>query len=122
MILTTDAHMTVFGEVRLQTLEAGGPVRSGVDELITGPVATMTYAKEIDGVVGKGNGAVVTALFFKPQPPRGVGFPCANTDTFSYVQVHVTSASLTLTPKDSQGTLLQDAGLGPCGPFTIPAR
>jgi len=92
------------------------------DEARLQPGDEARRSQEIDNVVGKGTGAVVTALFFKPQPPRGVGFPCANTDTFSYVQVHVTSASLTLTPKDSQGTLLQDAGLGPCGPFTIPAR
>ena len=95
---------------------------TGIDELITGPAATMTFAKEIDNVAGRGSGPVVTGLFFKPQPPRGIGFPCASTDTFSYVQVHVDAKALTLTPKDSQGKLLQDAGLGPCGPFTIPAK
>ena len=121
VILTTDTHADFFGEVRLQTLEPGGPVGTGIDEMVTGPVATGTFAKEIEGVAGPGSGAVVTALFLKPQPPRGVGFTCANTDVFSYVQVHVTSSALTITPKDGQGKLVQDAGLGPCGPFTIPA-
>jgi alkaline phosphatase D len=122
VILTTDTHADFFGEVRLRTLEAGGPVGTGIDEMVTGPVATGTFAKEIDGVSGPGSGAVITALFLKPQPPRGVGFTCANTDTYSYVQVHVTASALTITPKDGQGQLVKDAGLGPCGPFVIPAR
>jgi alkaline phosphatase D len=122
VVLTTDTHADFFGEVKLQTLEPGGPIGTGIDEMVTGPVATGTFSKEIDGVAGPGAGPVVTALFLKPQPPRGVGFTCANTDVFGYIQVHVTAATLTITPKDAQGRLVQDAGLGPCGPFTIPSK
>jgi phosphodiesterase/alkaline phosphatase D-like protein len=123
VVLSTDTHADFFGEVRSSTLLPGGPVGTGVDEMVTGPVATGTFANEIDAAVGQaGSGSLITALFLKPQPPRGVGFQCANTNVFSYVHVRVTSSALTITPKDLDGKLVQDASLEPCGPFTVAAK
>ena len=48
------------------------PESSGIWEVVTGPVATNTFAKEIDATLGqKGAGIAIGALFFKPQPPNG---------------------------------------------------
>ena len=52
VFLTTDTHANLIGEIRLQTLESGGPVGTGIWEAVTGPVATNTYAKEIDRAIG----------------------------------------------------------------------
>ena len=77
--------------MRLQTFEPAGPVGTGIWEAVTGPVATNTYAKEIDGASGKrGTGDFVTSLFLKPPPPRGIGMLCAATDVDSYAEVRVT--------------------------------
>jgi alkaline phosphatase D len=123
VFLTTDTHANLVGEVRLQTLEPGGPVGTGMLEFVTGPVATNTYAKEVDEVVGApGSGQAVTALFLKPAPPRGIGLRCAATDVFSYAQVRVTSQTLTITPKDQDGRLVREASGDPCGPFVVRAR
>ena len=57
VFLTTDAHANLIGEIRLQTLESGRPIGTGMWEAVTGPVATNTYAKEIDWAIGaKGTG------------------------------------------------------------------
>ena len=73
--------------MRYTTL-GGAPESSGIWEVVTGPVATNTFAKEIDGDLGqKGAGTAIGALFFKPQPPNGVGMRCAALDTYSYAEV-----------------------------------
>ena len=53
VVLTTDTHANLVGDVRLQTFTPTGPVASGITEVITGPVATNTFAKEIDDVLGR---------------------------------------------------------------------
>jgi alkaline phosphatase D len=105
VFLTTDAHANLIGEVRTQTLEPGGPVGTGMWEVVTGPVATNTYAKEIDNALGgkPGFGDLVTSLFLKPPPPRGIGMRCAATDVDSYAEVKVTATTLTVTPKTATG-------------------
>jgi phosphodiesterase/alkaline phosphatase D-like protein len=123
VFLTTDTHATFFNDARLQTLEPGGPSDSGIPELVTGPVATNTFAKEIDNALGSpGTGVVVTSLFFKPAPPRGVGMSCAAPDVYSYAEVRVTATSLTVTPKDATGAVVKDVTGAPCGPVTLQAR
>jgi phosphodiesterase/alkaline phosphatase D-like protein len=126
VFLTTDTHGNLYNDARLSTFpEEGGPVDSGVKEMVTGPVATMTFAKEIDGATGKqGSGDLVTSLFFKQPPPNGPGMECAATDVYSYTQVKVTSTAVTLTPKDLNGKPVTEKGNGnpPCGPFTIAAK
>ena len=126
VFLTTDTHANLYNDARLSTFpEEGGPVDTGIMEMVTGPVATMTFAKEIDGAAGRqGAGDLVTAAFFKQPPPNGPGMQCAATDVYSYTQVKVTSTAVTLTPKDLNGKPVTEKGSGnpPCGPFTIAAK
>ena len=123
VFLTTDAHATLVGEVRTRTLEPGGPVGTGILEAVTGPVATTTYARQVDRIVGReGFGTLLNSLFLKVPPPSGVGMSCVATDVYSYAQVRVTSTTLTITPKDLNGRLVRDTGGGPCGPFVVTAR
>ncbi len=126
VFLTTDTHGNLYNDARLSTFpEEGGPVNSGINEMVTGPVATMTFAKEIDGATGKaGSGDLITSLFLKQPPPNGPGMVCAATDVYSYTEVKVTSKALTLTPKDLNGKPVTEKSDGNprCGPFTIAAK
>jgi phosphodiesterase/alkaline phosphatase D-like protein len=129
VFLTTDTHANLYNDARFSTFpeenNGGGPVDSGINEMVTGPVATMTFTKEINGAAGRNDaGDLVTAAFFKPPPPDGVGMKCASTDVFSYSEVKVTSSAVTITPKDINGKLVHEKGSGapPCGPFTIAAK
>jgi alkaline phosphatase D len=123
VFLTTDTHANMVNDVRLQTLESGGPKDSGILEVVTGPVATNTFAREIDQAVGiSGAGATVGRLFFKPPPPAGVGMRCAALDVYSYAQVEVTARRLEITPKDAAGNPVREPGGSRCGPFRVRAR
>jgi alkaline phosphatase D len=123
VFLTTDTHANMANDARFRTLEPGGPRDSGILEVVTGPVATNTFAREIDDAVGiRGAGNTVGNLFFKPRPPAGVGMLCASLDVYSYAEVVVTSSRLTITPKDSAGRLVREPGGEGCGPFTLRAR
>ena len=126
VFLTTDVHATWTNDARLQTLEPGGPVNTGILESSVGPAATASFAREVDEATGReGNGAVIGPAFFKPQPPDGVGMLCSQNNVFSYMEVKVSAKALTLTPKDLNGQLVrepdaQGANNGnPCGPFTV---
>jgi alkaline phosphatase D len=120
VVLTTDTHANLVGDVRLQTFTPSGPVPSGITEVITGPVATNTYAKEVDSLLGrKGIGELVGAVFFKPQPPVGLGLRCVSLDTYSYAQVTVTGARLTARLKDLKGRPVRDVLGSPCAPVVI---
>jgi phosphodiesterase/alkaline phosphatase D-like protein len=121
--LTTDTHATFVNDARFQTLEPGGPAPSGVEEVVTGPVATRTFAKEIDATVGaSGTGILISGLFFKPAPPRGIGMQCVSPDTYSYAEVVATAQTLTVTPKDAQGHIVNDVTGQPCSPLILKAR
>jgi phosphodiesterase/alkaline phosphatase D-like protein len=126
VFLTTDTHANMYNDARLSTFpEEGGPVNSGINEMVTGPVATMTFTKEINNAAGRNDaGDLVTSAFFKPPPPDGVGMQCAATDVYSYTEVKVTSTAITLTPKDLNGNPVKEKGTGTprCGPFTIAAK
>jgi alkaline phosphatase D len=134
VFLTTDTHGNMYNDARFSTFaEEGGTVNSGINEMITGPVATMTFAKEISSAAGNPSaGDLVTSAFFKPSPDpngtgNGVGMECAAIDVFSYTEVRVTSTAVTLTPKDLNGRAVHEKGSGGaqgprCGPFTIPAK
>lgn len=122
VLLTTDMHAHVIGEVRTDTFAPGGPEGTGIWEVVTGPVATNTYAKEIDSFLGApGFGAVVTGAFFKPEPPRGLGLRCAQTDAYGYAQVAVTSTTLTVQPRTASGGVVIDAAGTPCAPLVLRA-
>jgi len=124
VFLTTDAHGNLVNDVRFRTLEAGGPVNSGITEVVTGPVATTTFAKEIDKRLGSaGAGMVLASLFFKQPPPRGVGMRCVAPDVYSYAEVSVTTSRLTVELKDAGGRRVVDVGGRPCAPVVIrPSR
>jgi phosphodiesterase/alkaline phosphatase D-like protein len=123
VFLTTDTHANMIGEVRKQTLEPGGPIGTGIWEVVTGPVATNSYAKEIDIALGgkQGFGDLVTSLFLKPQPPLGIGMRCAATDVFSYSEVKVTATTLTVTPKTSTGAPVAEKTGARCAPLVLHA-
>ena len=72
-------------------------------EVVTGPVATNTFAKEIDGYLGqKGAGTAIGALFFKPAPPNGMGMRCAALDTYSYAEVTCHRAAVRRSPSETR--------------------
>jgi alkaline phosphatase D len=123
VVLTTDTHAHLIGEIRSRTLDPSGPDSSGVWEVITGPVATNTYAKEIDAVLGApGSGDFVTSLFFKPQPPRGLGLRCAATDAYGYAQVVATRTTLTIAPRAAAGGPVREKTGATCTPLVLRAR
>ena len=123
VVLTTDTHANLVGDVRVQTFTPSGPVPTGITEVITGPVATNTYAKEVDDVLGRpGIGELVGAVFFKPQPPVGLGLSCVSLDTYSYAQATVTGARLTVRLKDLRGRPVRDVLGTPCASVVIRRR
>jgi alkaline phosphatase D len=120
VFLATDTHANMVTDVRLRTLEPGGPRATGMLEAVTGPVATKTFAREIDEttrIAGAGN--TVGRLFFKPPPPAGVGMRCAALDLYSYAEVKVTSRRLTIAPKDISGKPVREPDGRRCGPYTL---
>ena len=122
VFLTTDAHANFVNEIRLRSLDPAGPGGTGIWEVVTGPVATKSYALEVDEEIGApGAGAAITGLFLKVPPPRGPGMACAAPNVFSYAQVVATSSTLIVTPKDATGRLVREATGAPCGPFVFRA-
>ena len=121
VFLTTDTHGNLVNEVRYKTF--GTPEGSGMWEVVTGPVATNTFAKEIDGYLGqKGAGTAIGALFFKPAPPNGMGMRCAALDTYSYSEVTVTARRMTVVMKDAKGRPVREATGAECAPLVLTAR
>jgi alkaline phosphatase D len=122
VFVTTDTHGNLVNEIRSKTLSAA-PERYGIWEVVTGPVATNTFAKEIDGFLGTpGAGTAIGALFFKPPPPSGMGMRCAALDTYSYAQVTVTARRLTVGMKDAKGRPVREATGVECAPLVLTAR
>ena len=122
VFLSTDTHANLINEVRYRTLGAA-PESSGMWEVVTGPVATNSFAKEVDSLLGsKGAGTAIGALFFKPAPPRGMGMRCAALDVYSYAQVTVAARTLTIAPKDAQGRPVREATGVPCAALVLTAR
>jgi alkaline phosphatase D len=121
VFLTTDTHGNLVNEVRYRTF--GTLESSGIWEVVTGPVATNTFAKEIDRYLGqKGAGTAIGALFFKPAPPNGMGMRCAALDTYSYSEVTVTARRLTVAMKDAKGRPVREATGAECAPLVLTAR
>jgi len=122
VFLTTDTHGNLVNEVRFRTLGAA-PESSGMWEVVTGPVATNTFAKEVDRLLGApGSGSAIAALFFKPPPPSGLGMRCAAIDVYSYAQVTVTARTLTVAPRDAKGNPVREATGVACSPLILTAR
>ena len=128
IFLTTDDHANLVNDARFATFPAqGGPTNSGITDVTTGPVATMTFEREIDGAVGAGNGRLVDSIFFHNQPTAalpGVGTQCSVTNTFSYGEVTVTSRRLTVRLKDqNRQPVTEEEGSHPaCPPIVLNKR
>jgi alkaline phosphatase D len=123
VVLATDHHANLIGELRYQTLEPPGPRGTGVIEVATGPVATNTYAREIDSTLGAtGVGQAVASFFYKPSPPRGIGMRCAAIDVYSYAQVRVTASELRVEAKDAEGNPVRDVDGTVCAPVVLTPR
>jgi phosphodiesterase/alkaline phosphatase D-like protein len=130
IFLTTDDHANLVNVARYATFRSeGGPSSSGIDDVTTGPVATMTFKREINGALGQdpgtGTGAgLIEAAFFAPPPDAGLGMRCSAIDVFSYGEVAVTRTRLIVRLKDQHGRpVRQDVGAGlPCPPIVLRAR
>jgi phosphodiesterase/alkaline phosphatase D-like protein len=128
VFLSTDVHASMVNEVRLQTLEPGGPAGTGITEVTTGPIGTAPFALELNDAAGSSSAAsLLRSLFFVPPPPLGVGMSCAALDQFSYAEVTVRASELTIELKDSRGepvldTADRDSPAEPCETVVIPRR
>jgi alkaline phosphatase D len=128
VFLTTDVHANMVNDARLQTLGPGGPLNTGVTEVTTGPIATKTFAGEIDSTTGKPNSApLLRALFFNAPPPTGVGMQCSGLDEFSYAEVSVSKRRLVVQLKNIEGNPVQNTAdratpAPPCPTIEIPAQ
>ena len=122
VFLTTDTHAHLVNEIRSKTLSAA-PESYGIWEVVTGPVATNTFAKEIDSTLGqRGAGTAIGALFFKPALPNGMGMRCAALDTYGHSQVTVTATRFTVAMKDAKGQPVREATGVACAPLVLTAR
>jgi phosphodiesterase/alkaline phosphatase D-like protein len=109
IFLSGDAHAALANGIRSQTLEPGGPVGSGIQELTAGPLSTAPYGFELSQSLRNPNaGVLFHDGFFKPQPPNGVGIQCAAMDQFNYAQVTVTASRLTVQLKNIKGERVKD--------------
>lgn len=101
--LTTDTHATIVNDVRVSTY-APRFDPTGMMEIVTGPIGTNTFAREIAAFAGPA--AVPAFLAFVGGPlPQGLGARCVEFDRFSYatVQVNAVAKTLRVTPKDTSG-------------------
>jgi phosphodiesterase/alkaline phosphatase D-like protein len=122
LFLTTDHHANLVNTVKYTTLEDTGVKDSGIWDFATGPVATRTFAKEIDNALDRpGTAELVNNAFFKPAPPNGIGMKCSSIDTYSYAQIKVTRKRFTLALKDLNGKPVKQDGRR-CGPYSLKAR
>ncbi len=128
VFLTTDVHANMVNDARFNTLGGPGVKNSGILDITNGPVATENFAGEINSAVGNpAAGALVTSLFFQPQPPAGVGMQCAATDQFSYAEVEVTRQRLTVDLLDDHDDPVKNTGdasqpAPTCSQVVIPAE
>ena len=121
VFLTTDTHANMVNDVRLQTLEPGGAIDSGIMEFVTGPVATGTFDKEIDNVFGtSGGGELVNLFFLKKAPPSGPGIICSSLDTYSFAEVTVTTTRFRVKLLDANRHFVVDPS-GTCRTFRLRA-
>ena len=127
VFLTTDVHANLVNTIKFSTLgENGPPVDTGIFDVTTGPVATMTYHKEVSTALGsEGAANLFRAVVLHGGPPTGVAMKCAADNVYSYGQVSVTATALTIALKDINGApVKEDASIGgaQCGPYTIPKQ
>jgi phosphodiesterase/alkaline phosphatase D-like protein len=123
VFLTTDHHANFANTVKYTTLEDSGVTDSGIWDFATGPVATKTFAQEIDDALGRpGTANLVRGAFFKPPPPNGIGMPCVAIDSYSYAEIKVDARRFRIAFKDLDGRAVKEPEGRTCGPFTLKAR
>ncbi|TML08457.1 MAG: hypothetical protein E6G41_02150, partial [Actinobacteria bacterium] len=123
VFLTTDDHANLVDTVKYTTLEDAGVKDSGIYDFTTGPVATRTFAREIDEALGRpGTADLVRSAFFKPKPPNGIGMRCAALDTYSYGEITVTAKRLRVALKDLNGRTVRESDGRACGPYTLKVK
>src|SRR5215210_1899811 len=123
VFLTADVHANLVNDVRLKTLEDGGPVDSGILEVTSGPAGTDTFKTDINDDTGNPQvGDLANTFFLRRPPPDGPGIRCSNLDVFSYGQVTVTRRKLTIALKDARGKTVTDPDGKPCGPYVVAKR
>jgi len=131
VFLTTDVHANLVNDARLNTLGGPGVQDTGILDVTTGPVATESYSGEINATLGTdAGGALIHDVFFKPQPPDGVGMQCAAMNQFSYAEVAVSKSQLTIDLLDNADQPVLDTGNAStatpatptCGQIVIPKR
>jgi phosphodiesterase/alkaline phosphatase D-like protein len=111
VFLTTDDHGNLVNDARFCTLEENCPQNSGIMDITTGPVATETFSDEISIAVGNPSGGpLVHNAFFKPDPPNGLGMPCAAMDQYSYAEVEVSKSRMTIDLLDVNDQPVLDTG------------
>jgi alkaline phosphatase D len=109
VFLSTDHHGNLAGPIRYTTFRSEGGVRdTGMTDIATGPVATMTFKRELNGAVGQDPatgtaGPLIDSVFLTQPPDLGVGLQCSAIDVFSYGEVTVTGRRLTVQLKDLNG-------------------
>jgi phosphodiesterase/alkaline phosphatase D-like protein len=96
LFLTTDTHATLQNQVFIDRFTDPGTISN---EMVTGPIATTTFANEVIGVAG------FVGLFAVNQALNAfTGMDCRNLDKNSYATVDVTSGGTTsITSKDDTG-------------------
>ena len=120
VFLTADVHANLVNDVRLQTLEDGGPVNSGILEVTSGPSGTDTFSDDINDTAGRPDaGTLVNNFFLRRPPPDGPGIRCSNVDVFSFGQVTVTAKQLTIALRDADGKPVTDPDGKVCGPYVL---
>ncbi len=92
VVLTTDTHANLVGEVRHDARSTRrAPTRAASGR--SSPARsrrTRTRRRSTPCSARRAPATSSTSLFFKPPPPSGLGLRCAALDTYSYAQVTVT--------------------------------
>jgi phosphodiesterase/alkaline phosphatase D-like protein len=96
LFLTTDTHATLQNQVFIDRFTDPGTISN---EMVTGPIATTTFANEVIGVAGPVGLFAVNAAI-----DAFTGMDCRNLDKNSYATVDVTAGgTTTITSKDDTG-------------------
>ena len=128
VFLTADVHASFVNDARFNTLGPAGVQDSGILDVTTGPIATADFSLEIDDALGTPSaGSLAQSLFFKPEPPNGVGMQCASSDQFSYAEARVTRSVLRIDLLDADDEPVKDTGdisepAEPCSRIVIPKQ
>jgi phosphodiesterase/alkaline phosphatase D-like protein len=128
VFFTTDTHAAFANVVRERTYSDdiapanAGPTASETpyNDYIIGPVATEPFWPEIDAVTGgDGDGELLSEVFFKPDPPVGVGMMCSQGDQNSYAQISAGKKKLKIDYKSETGDPVIDVDGSTCGPYVL---